>query len=91
MAGFPLIPGSQTPNSPAAPASPPPAIPGVTQSPNVPPAMLVKALMRKPEQATQLIRQAIVLLEQAADIDSRQEPRIGAAVKLLRGPAKPGD
>jgi hypothetical protein len=46
-------------------------------------------LTKKPEQATQLIRQAILLLQQAADIDPRQEPRLSACMKLLRGPAKP--
>lgn len=68
---------------------PPPTVPGLTQ-PQVPPPMdLMKALQKKPETVTALMRQAILLLEQVADMDDRQEPRISAALKLLRGPAKP--
>ena len=69
-------------------ASPPPSVPGVTQPTAPPPAALIQALARKPEQAGTLIKQAILLLEQAASMDSRQEPRLSAAVKLLRGPSK---
>jgi hypothetical protein len=84
MAGFPNFPGGAAPSG-----TPPPTIPGVTQPTAAPPADLIRALTRKPEQATQLIRQAILLLQQAAEIDPRQEPRLSAAQKLLRGPAKP--
>lgn len=50
----------------------------------------MQLLMRRPEQANQLMKQAIAILNQIADMDPRQEPRIGAAIKLLQGPSKPG-
>lgn len=70
-------------------ASPPPTVPGLTQPQTPAPQDLIKALMRKPEQAGQLTKQAILLLQQAADLDPRQEPRISAALSLLRGPRRP--
>lgn len=69
--------------------TPPPAVPGLTQPPITPPAELMKALQKKPETAQMKLRQAIVLLEQVADEDPRLAPRVGAATKLLRGPARP--
>ena len=68
---------------------PPPTVPGVTQPQIPPPAALMQAIQRKPQSSGMLIRQAILILEQAADMDNRMEPRISAAVKLLKGPAKP--
>lgn len=49
----------------------------------------MRLIAKRPESAQQLIRQAIVLLEQAADLDTRIQPRLEAAIKVLRGPAKP--
>lgn len=92
MAAFPpSLPGSGTGGGFVAPQpmGPPPSVPGVTASPAVPPQALIKALAKKPEQAVQLLRQAILSLEQAAELDPRLEDRIGAAVKLLHGPSKP--
>lgn len=68
---------------------PPPTVPGLTQPQIPPPSDLMQALRKKPETVSSLMRQAILLLEQVAKMDDRQEPRISAAVKLLRGPAKP--
>ena len=88
MAGFPNIPGSGG-MSPGGSVGPPPMVPGVSAPSTPPPAQLVQALMKRPEQASQLIRQAIVLLNQAADLDPRQEDRLKAASKLLQGPSRP--
>jgi len=87
MAGFPNIPGLGG-GSPGA-AGPPPQIPGVTQPQTPAPQQLIQALMKRPEQASQLIRQAVLLLNQAADLDPRLEDRLKAAAKLIQGPAKP--
>lgn len=90
MAAFPTgIPGPGVVGGASQPQTPPPQVAGVTQTPSVPPMELMKMLARKPESAQQLVRQAIVMLENAAELDARIEPRIGAAVKILRGPAKP--
>ena len=89
MAAFPTgIPGA-----PAAGGGggPPMTVPGVTQPPSIlPPQQLVSAVAKRPESALTLMKQVMVLLEKIAEIDPRQEPRIAAAQKLLRGPAKPG-
>lgn len=68
---------------------PPGSISGVTNPSAPPPQALIAQLMKKPEQAGQLIRQAVLMLQQAADMDPRLEDRIGAALKLLKGPSKP--
>lgn len=85
------------PNLPTAPPiggaqTPPPSVPGLTNpsAPPTPPPALMQLLARRPEQSNQLMKQAIALLNQIADMDPRQEPRIGAAIKLLQGPSKPG-
>ncbi len=90
MAGFPpMLPGGGATAGQPAPASPPPTIPGVTQTPSLPPRDLMNALQKKPETAQILIKQAVVMLENAAQMDQRMEDRIGAALKLLKGPMKP--
>lgn len=78
MAGFPNF--SQ---------SPPPTVPGVTAPPAAPPKDLMQALAKRPEQAGELVKQAILMLERAADIDDRQGDRIQAAISVLRGPKRP--
>jgi hypothetical protein len=69
---------------------PPPTVPGLTSPATPPPQELMQALMRRPEQVNQLMKQAVVLLRQVADLDPRQEPRISAALKIISGPTKPG-
>jgi len=68
---------------------PPPTVPGLTSQPAAPPRDLMQALAKRPEQADMLVKQAIQMLERAADMDERQSDRIGAAVSLLRGPRRP--
>lgn len=90
MAGFPSsIPGPGVMGGAMQGGAPPPTVPGITQPPITPPADLMKALQKKPESAQTLMRQAIVLLEQVAEMDPRLAPRVQAASKLLRGPARP--
>ena len=79
MAGFP----------PATSQAPPPTVPGVTAPPAAPPRDLMQALAKRPEQASELVKQAIMILERAADMDERQGDRIQAAVTILRGPKRP--
>jgi len=88
MAGFPTgIPGQP----PMGGGGPPMTVPGVTQPPSIlPPQQVMSAVAKRPESALTLMKQVMVLLEKIAEIDPRQEPRIAAAQKLLRGPAKPG-
>jgi len=50
----------------------------------------MSAVAKRPESALTLMKQVMVLMEKIAEINPRQEPRIAAAQKLLRGPAKPG-
>lgn len=90
MAAFPgNIPGPGITGGTPQAQGPPPQAPGITQQPPTPPAELMRLIAKRPESAQQLIRQAIVLLEQAADLDTRIQPRLEAAIKVLRGPAKP--
>jgi len=88
MAGFPQVPGMIA--GPATPQGPPPSVPGLTAPQAPPPAALMQALAKRPEQATSMMKQAVMLLEQVAQLDVRQEPRIKAALRWLRGPMKPG-
>ena len=73
---------------PAGGAGVPPIVPAVTGglTPNSS-SDLLKSLTRRPVQASGLVKQAISALETAADMDPRLEGKIGAALKLLRGPA----
>jgi len=64
-------------------------VPGLSAPQTAPPNAMMQLLARRPEQASSLMKQAILLLEQVADLDTRQEPRIRAALRLLRGPARP--
>jgi hypothetical protein len=92
MAAFPSgIPGMVGGAMPGASpqVGPPPTVPGITQPQIPPPAALMQAIQKKPQSSQALIKQAILMLESAADMDNRMEPRISAAVKLLKGPAKP--
>lgn len=86
---IPNIPGMTPSAGQATPLAPPTSVPGVTATPSAPPAALMQALQKQPETAQRLIKSAIVSLEQAARLDSRIEPRIDAALKILRGPNKP--
>ena len=88
MAGFPNIPGSGG-MSPGGSLAPPPMVPGVSAPSPAAPQQLVQALMKRPEQAGALIRQAVILLNQAADLDPRLEDRLRAAAKLIQGPSRP--
>lgn len=81
------------------PGAPPPLVPGMTAgappaSAAVPPdqisSILDKARNRRGS-AQELIKTAVMQLEQAATMDSALKDRIGAALSLLRGPKKPGE
>lgn len=90
MAAFP--PQFPIPVQPGAmnQGAPPPTVPGLTAPQTPPPQALMALLQKRPEQASSMMKQAVLLLEQVADIDPRQEPHIRAALRLLRGPRKPG-
>lgn len=65
----------------------PPIVPNVTGGLTPPSGSdLLKTLTKRPDQASSLIKQAISALETAADMDPRLEGKIGAALRLLRGP-----
>jgi len=40
--------------------------------------------------ASELVRQAVLMLETASAMDSQLSDRLGAVLSILRGPAKPG-
>ena len=63
-------------------------MPGITAPPTQPPNALMSLLMKRPEQVNSLVKQAVLLLEQVAQLDPRQEPRMRAALRIIRGPSK---